>query len=127
MMMMMMMMMIANEKSYMVDLKENLKYVSNECWPPPWYKEGGGGEGTPPQSFWYVAVFRNDLAFRGSLWSSKHDEVILWVVRLLKALDDTNNGRHLGLRLGVYQEIEIRLKLQQIVFACALLMNKHFA
>ena len=29
--------------------------------PPPWYKEGGGADGTPPQSFWYVAVFWNDF------------------------------------------------------------------
>ena len=33
---------------------------------PLWYKrEGGGGvvDGTPPQSFWYVAVFWNDFTF----------------------------------------------------------------
>ena len=29
--------------------------------PPPWYKRGGGVDGTPPQS--YVAVFRNDFTF----------------------------------------------------------------
>ena len=27
--------------------------------------KGGGVDGTPPRSFWYVAVFRNDLAFSG--------------------------------------------------------------
>ena len=27
--------------------------------------EGGGLDGTPPQSFWYVAVFRNDFIFSG--------------------------------------------------------------
>ena len=31
--------------------------------PPPWY--GGGGDRTPPRSFWYVAVFRNDFTFSG--------------------------------------------------------------
>ena len=31
---------------------------------PPWYK-GEGVDGTPPQSFWYVAAFRNDFAFSG--------------------------------------------------------------
>ena len=37
--------------------------------PLPWYKGGGGGgrgvDGTPPRSFWYVAVFRNDFTFSG--------------------------------------------------------------
>ena len=33
--------------------------------PPPWYKGGGGVagvDGTPPQSFGYVAVFQTDFA-----------------------------------------------------------------
>ena len=30
--------------------------------PPPWYK---GGWMDPPQTFWYVAVFRNDFTFKG--------------------------------------------------------------
>ena len=36
---------------------------------------------------------------------------ILGVVALLEACDVINNGRHLGLHLGFYQELEIRLKL----------------
>ena len=36
---------------------------------------------------------------------------ILWVVVPLKACDVTNNGRH----LGFYQELEIRLKLREMV------------
>ena len=103
-----------------VDPKESLKYASNRRLPPPWYK-GGGGYGTPPQSFWYVAVFRNDFAFSGK--PSQQDEVILWVVRLLEACDNTNNGRH----LGFYQELEIRLRPREIVIFCALHINKHFA
>ena len=36
---------------------------------------------------------------------------ILWVVALLEACNNTNNGRH----LGFYQELEIRLKPRQMV------------
>ena len=36
---------------------------------------------------------------------------ILWVVALLEACDVINNGRH----LGFYQELEIRLKLREMV------------
>ena len=39
---------------------------------------------------------------------------ILWVVGLLEACDVTNNGRH----LGFYPELEIRLKLRQMVLFC---------
>ena len=35
---------------------------------------------------------------------------ILWVVLLLETCDVTNNGRHLGRHLGLYQELEIRIK-----------------
>ena len=44
---------------------------------------------------------------------------ISWVVVLLEACDVTNNGRHLGRHLGVYQELELRLKPQEMVFFCA--------
>ena len=45
---------------------------------------------------------------------------ILWVVALLEACDVTNKGRHLGRHLGLYQELEIRLKSREIVIFCAL-------
>ena len=38
------------------------------------------------------------------------------LVALLEARDVTNNGRH----LGVYQELEIWLKLREMVIFCAL-------
>ena len=42
---------------------------------------------------------------------------VLWVVALLETCVVSNNGRH----LGFYQEIEIKLKLREIVsFFCAL-------
>ena len=46
---------------------------------------------------------------------------ILWMMALLEACDVTNNGRHLGRHLGFYQELEIRLKLREMVIFGALL------
>ena len=48
---------------------------------------------------------------------------ILGVVVLLEACDVTNNGRH----FGFYQELEIRLKPQEMLSFCALYdqKNKH--
>ena len=44
---------------------------------------------------------------------------ILWVVALLGACEVTNNGPHLGHHLGVYQELEIRLKPREmVIFFC---------
>ena len=40
---------------------------------------------------------------------------ILWVVTLLEARDVNNNGLHLGRHLGFCQELEIRLKQQEMV------------
>ena len=37
------------------------------------------------------------------------------MVALLEACDVTNNGCHLGRYLGFYQELEVRLKLQEMV------------
>ena len=45
---------------------------------------------------------------------------ILGVVVLLKACDVTNNGRH----FGFYQELEIRLKPQEMLSFCALYDHK---
>ena len=40
--------------------------------------QGVGGDGTPPKSFWYVAVFRNDFAFSGrSISFSFHCPTVL--------------------------------------------------
>ena len=38
-------------------------------------KGGREVDGTPPQSFWYVAVFQNHLPSVESLWSSQQDKV----------------------------------------------------
>ena len=42
------------------------------------------------------------------------------MVALLEACDVTNNGRHLDRHLEFYQELEIRLKPQEMVIFCAL-------
>ena len=39
---------------------------------------------------------------------------------MLEACDVTNNGRHLGHYLGFYQELEIRLKVREMVIFSAL-------
>ena len=46
-----------------------------------------------------------------------------WVVALLEACDVTNKGRHLGHHLGFNQELEIRLKLREMVFFVLYMKN----
>ena len=88
--------------------------------PPPWYKgdRGGGVDGTPPWSFWYVTILRNDFDLSGkpliflTRWGIFYGWWSCW-----KACDVTNNGRHLGRHLGFYQELEIKLKpLEMVIF-----------
>ena len=67
-----------------------------------------------PLGFCYDVVLRNDFAFSG-----KPLRYILLVVALPEAYDVTNNGRHFGRHLGFYQELEIRLKLREMVTFCA--------
>ena len=38
---------------------------TRKSYPLPWHKGAGRVDGTPPRSFWYIAVFRNDFAFSG--------------------------------------------------------------
>ena len=45
---------------------------------------------------------------------------ILRVMALLEACDVINNGHHLCRHLGFYQELEIGLKLRDMVIFCAL-------
>ena len=71
-----------------ITIKSSVQYVSMSTWlfyfsivfkgfililgrtrkfiPPPWHKGGGGGmDGIPLLSFWYVAVFWNNFTFSG--------------------------------------------------------------
>ena len=43
MIMVMMLIMMPMQNPGVVDPKESLKYASNRCLPPPWYKGRGGG------------------------------------------------------------------------------------
>ena len=43
MIMVMMLIMMPMQNPDVVDPKESLKYASNRCLPPPWYKGRGGG------------------------------------------------------------------------------------
>ena len=85
--------------------------------PPPWYKREGV-DGTPPRSFRYFAVFRNDFASSGKplLFLTRWGIAVL---ALLETCDVINNGRYFGRHLGFYQELEIRLKPREmVVFLC---------
>ena len=48
---------------------------------------------------------------------------ILGVVALKEACDVTNNGRHLSHHLGFYEELEIRLKPQEMVIFVLYMKN----
>ena len=89
--------------------------------PPPWYKEGGGGDegdGWNPSREFLICC---SILKRFYLWWKAFDllnkmRYIHGVGALLIACDVTNNGRH----LGFYQELEIRFKHQEMVIFCAL-------
>ena len=79
---------------------------------PPWYK----GQLTEPLLEFLICC---SILKRFCLQWKAFDLVnkvryILWVVALLEAYDITNRGRH----LGFYQELEIRLKQQEMVIFC---------
>ena len=77
-----------------------------------------GGWMDPPPSLEFLICF--SISKRFYLQRKAFDllykmRYILWVVALLGACDVTNNGRH----LGFYQELEIRLKPQEMaIFLC---------
>ena len=48
---------------------------------------------------------------------------ILWVVALLGACDNANNGHHLRRHLGFYRELEIRLKLRELAIFVLYMIN----
>ena len=75
--------------------------------------QGGGGLMEPlPRGFDMLQYFEAFLPSVESVWSAQQDEVyFMGSGALLEACDVTNNGRH----LGFYQELEIRLKPQEMV------------
>ena len=85
--------------------------------PPLWYKGGGGWLFMEPlprvfDMLQYLEAIC--LQWKASDLLNKM-RYILWVVTLLEACDVTNNGCY----LGFYQELEIRLKPQEMVIFCA--------
>ena len=92
-----------------------------------WYKGGRGVDGTPPRSFWYVAVFWNDFSFSGkpliflTRWGIVYGRWWCW---------GSLTSPITAAIFGFYQELEIWLKTREMVFFCALhektQINKHF-
>ena len=90
--------------------------------------EGGGGGGGWNPSPEFLICCSNLIRFYLQ-WKTfdllNKMKYILGVVVLLEACDVTNNGRH----FRFYQELEIRLKPQEMLSFCALYdqKNKHSA
>ena len=75
----------------------------------------------PSQEFWICCSILKGFYLEWKVFDLLNKITYsLGVVALLAACDVTNNGRHLGRHLGFYQELEIRLKLREMVIFCAL-------
>ena len=83
--------------------------------PPSWYKGVGRGlvHGTLEFLICYSILKRFCLQWNAFDLLNKM-RYTLWVVALLEACDDTNNGHHLGRYLGFYNELEIKVKPQEM-------------
>ena len=87
---------------YQLTLGHTRKFIS-----PPCTRGGGRGVWTPPLSFWYVAVFRNDFAFSGKpLILSKSWGIFYGWWRCLRSVTSPNMVA--TFHLGFYQQLEIR-------------------
>ena len=85
----------------MLTLGRTCKFI-----PPPWYKGGGWKPPPPPRVFDMLQYFETMKAFNGGIAGGGGCDVI-------------NNGHHLGCLLGFYQELEIRIKPQEMaIFLC---------
>ena len=85
--------------------------------PPLWYKGGGGGCSWNPSLEFLIccSIWKRFYLLWKAFDLLNRMRYILWVVTLLEACDVTNNGCY----LGFYQELEIRLKPQEMVIFCA--------
>ena len=72
-----------------------------------------------------LQYFKTILRSVESLWSSQQDELYLMGGGAARGLwrHQQWHGRHLGRHLGFYQELEIRLKPQEIIIVCAWHVN----
>ena len=84
---------------------------------------GGGGWNLYPEFLICCCILKRFYLYWKAFDLFNKMKYILWVVALLKACDVTNNGRHLGCNLGLYRELEIRLKCEKWYFFCALHKN----
>ena len=76
----------------------------------------GGVNEPPPLEFLICCSISKRLYLQWKAFDLLYKiRYILWVVALLEVRDVTNNGRHLGRHLGFHQELEIRLKLREMV------------
>ena len=82
--------------------------------------QGGGGAWNAPLEFLVCCSISERFYLQWKAFDLLNKmRYILWVVALLEACDVTNNGRH----LGFYQELEIRLKPQEMVISFVLDMT----
>ena len=83
---------------------------------------GGGVPGTPPLEFLVCCSISERFYLQWKAFDRLNKmRYILWVVALMEACDVINNGGH----LGFYQELEIRLKPQEMVISFVLdMINK---
>ena len=82
----------------------------------PTVVQGGVNEPPPPLEFLICCSISKRLYLQWKAFDLLYKiRYILWVVALLEVRDVTNNGRHLGRHLGFHQELEIRLKLREMV------------
>ena len=81
---------------------------------------GGGGWNPSPEFLLYCSSLKRfHLRWKAFDLLNKM-RYILGAVALLEACDVTNHSRYLGRHLGFYQELEIRLKPQEMAILCAL-------
>ena len=80
---------------------------------------GGGGWSPSPEFLTCCSISKRFYPWWKAFDFLNKTRYILLVVALLEACDITNNSSYLGRHLGFYQELEIRLKPQEIViFLC---------
>ena len=90
-------------------------FLKIKFMPPSWYKGVGRGvvHGTLEFLICYSILKRFCLQWNAFDLLNKM-RYTLWVVALLEACTDTNNGHHLGRFLGFHHELEIKLKPQEM-------------
>ena len=76
-------------------------------------------DGTPPLFFICCSISKRFYRKWKAVDFLDNIRFILWVVALREACDVCKHGCHLGYHLGFHQELEIRLKRQELVIVCS--------